>query len=57
MANTTRNAKHHESSSRAIANAKIVTTSVEAYIVSIREIEAGVEILVPYEYYYEMLQR
>ena len=53
MANTTRNAIHYESNKKAVANAKIVTSSVEAYIVSIRNIDAGMEILVPYGNRYE----
>ena len=39
---------------KTVANAKIVTTSIEAYIVSIGDIDAGMEIIVPYENRYEM---
>ena len=54
MANTHRNVIEYESKKRAIANAKIVTTPFEVYIVSICEINANVEILVPYGNRYEM---
>ena len=54
MANTNRNAIEYESNKRAIANAKIVTTSCEAYIVSLCEIDARSEILVPYGNRYKM---
>ena len=54
MVNTVRNAIHHETGERAKVNSKLVHTSVEAYIVSVKDIPTNCEIMMPYGNSYHM---